>query len=236
MLQVDVEKQLRDFPLQVRFDVAHGEVLALVGENGCGKSTVLHLLAGLLRPDSGRIALDGDILFDSRLGIDLCPESRNIGYVFQNYALFPHLSVHDNVAFGLRARHLPSSDVKSRVRRHLEAAGLWELRLARADRISGGQKQRAALARALAIEPALLLLDEPFSALDASHREEARKNLHCIIDEMDVPAVMVTHDWGDLSRLGDRICLMRQGLIRLTGNREEFSQMLAKADVQPPDV
>ena len=151
---------------RVSVKIDRGEFIFLVGPTGCGKTTLLNLIAGLDRPDRGRIALDGRSLFDSDLGIDLPPEARGVGYVFQSYALFPHMSVYDNVAFGLRARKMPAEDIDRRVEKHLKEAGLWEIRRAKAADVSGGQKQRVALARALIIEPKLLLLDEPLSALD----------------------------------------------------------------------
>ncbi|MCU0637732.1 MAG: ATP-binding cassette domain-containing protein [Methanothrix sp.] len=158
MLEIDIEKRLRDYDLLLKLDVGRGETLMLVGDNGCGKTTLLNLIAGLDRPDRGSVSLNGRALYNFELGIDVPPETRGIGYVFQSYALFPHMSVYDNVAFGLRARKMPAAEIDNRVKEHLEMAGLWEVRRARASDVSGGQKQRVALARALIIEPRLLLL------------------------------------------------------------------------------
>jgi molybdate transport system ATP-binding protein len=155
MLEIDVKKKLRNFDLDVSLNVPEGEILMLVGENGCGKSTLLNMVAGLLSPDAGEITLAGEPLFDSSLRINLSPENRNIGYVFQNYALFPHLTVYENVAFGLRARRFSRQKIEVKVKEQLEAAGLWGMRDARAVKISGGQKQRTALTRALAIDSSL---------------------------------------------------------------------------------
>jgi molybdate transport system ATP-binding protein len=217
MLEIDVEKQLRDFKLEVKSEVANGEILMLVGDNGCGKTTLLNLIAGLISPDSGRIALDGRPLYDSDLRISVAPEARNIGYVFQSYALFPHMSVYDNVAFGLRTRKVSRQELDFLVKDHLEAAGLWEIRGAKAGSISGGQKQRVALARALIIEPQLLLLDEPLSALDVRKQAAMRRDLREMIHSCGVPSIIVTHDLRDVACIGDRACLIEKGKIALSG-------------------
>ncbi len=217
MLEIDIKKRLRDFDLEVKLDVARGEILMLVGDNGCGKTTLLNLVAGLHNPDAGRIALDGRVLFDSALKMNIPPEARNIGYVFQSYALFPHMSVYDNVAFGLRTRRLSRSDIEFLVKDHLEAAGLWDIRKAKAIDVSGGQKQRVALARALIIEPDLLLLDEPLSALDVRRQADMRKELREMIHACHVPCIIVTHDLRDVDCIGDRACLLEKGKIALTG-------------------
>ena len=221
MLEIDVEKQLRDFKLEVKIEVAEGEILMLVGDNGCGKTTLLNLVAGLISPDSGRIALDGRSLFDSDLRISVAPEVRNVGYVFQSYALFPHMSVYDNVAFGLRTRKISKQEIDFLVKDHLEAAGLWEIRRAKAGSISGGQKQRVALARALIIEPRLLLLDEPLSALDVRKQAAMRRDLRERIHSCGVPSIIVTHDLRDVACIGDRACLLENGRITVSGGADD---------------
>ena len=221
MLEIDVEKLLRDFKLEVKIEVAEGKILMLVGDNGCGKTTLLNLVAGLISPDSGRIALDGRPLYDSDLRISVAPEVRNIGYVFQSYALFPHMSVYDNVAFGLRTRKLSKQEIDFLVKDHLEAAGLWEIRRAKAGSISGGQKQRVALARALIIEPKLLLLDEPLSALDVRKQAIMRRDLRERIHSCGVPSIIVTHDLRDVACIGDRACLIEKGKIALSGEADD---------------
>ena len=223
MLEIDIEKRLRDFDLQLRLDVNQGQTLMLVGDNGCGKTTLLNLIAGLDRPDRGRIALDGRPLFDSDLGIDLPPEARGVGYVFQSYALFPHMSVYDNVAFGLRARKMPAEDIDRRVEKHLKEAGLWEIRRAKAADVSGGQKQRVALARALIIEPKLLLLDEPLSALDVRRQVAMRAELRETIRACGVPCIIVTHDLRDVVSLGDNACLLERGRVAMRGRAEDVA-------------
>lgn len=221
MLEIDVEKQLRDFKLEVKIEVAEGEIMMLVGDNGCGKTTLLNIVAGLIRPDSGRIALDGRPLYDSELKISVAPEVRSVGYVFQSYALFPHMSVYDNVAFGLRTRKISKKEIDFLVKDHLEAAGLWEIRRAKAGSISGGQKQCVALARALIIEPRLLLLDEPLSALDVRKQAAMRRDLRERIHSCGVPSIIVTHDLRDVACIGDRACLVERGKIALSGEGDD---------------
>lgn len=217
MLEINVKKGLRDFDLEVNLKISKGEILMLVGDNGCGKTTLLNMIAGLIEPDAGMIALDGRPLFNSSFKIDITPERRNIGYVFQSYALFPHMSVYDNVAFGLRTRKISQKEIDHLVKDNLTAAGLWEIRNARAVDISGGQKQRVALCRALVIEPDILLLDEPLSALDVRKQAAMRKDLRERIHSCGVPSIIVTHDLRDVECIGDRACLLERGKVALAG-------------------
>ena len=221
MLEIDIRKRLRDFSLEVKLSVARGEILMLVGDNGCGKTTLLNIVAGLQDPDAGRIALDGRSIYDSALKTSTPAEARNIGYVFQSYALFPHMSVYDNVAFGLRTRSYSKNEIGLLVKDYLEAAGLWEIRKAKAVDVSGGQKQRIAMARALIIEPDLLLLDEPLSALDVRRQAQMRKELRETIHACNVPCIIVTHDLRDVACIGDRACLLEKGKIALKGCAED---------------
>jgi ABC-type Fe3+/spermidine/putrescine transport system ATPase subunit len=222
MLEIDVRKRLRDFDLLVKIEVAQGSTLMMVGDNGCGKTTLLNLVAGIDDPDEGRIALDGRELYDSYQGINVPPQERGIGYVFQSYALFPHMSVYDNVAFGLRAQRMSAIEVDWLVREHLESAGLWEFRNAKVADISGGQKQRAALARALIIRPRLLLLDEPFSSLDVRKQESMRRELREMIRACGVPCIVVTHDLRDVAAMGDQACLMERGRLAIRGCAQDI--------------
>lgn len=236
MLEIDVKKRLRDFDLEVRMTIKEGEILMLVGDNGCGKTSLLNLVAGLQDPEEGKIALDGRALFDSGRRISVAPEERNIGYVFQSYALFPHMSVYDNVAFGLRTRRLSRNAVEARVMEHLKSAGLWDIRKARAIEVSGGQRQRVALARALIIEPEILLLDEPLSALDVRKQAAMRRELRERIHACHVPSIIVTHDLRDVASIGDRACLLERGRIALTGGADEvmgWGGGLQDRDVEP---
>lgn len=223
MLEIEVKKRLRDFDLSFKLDIDCGKTLMLVGDNGCGKTSLLNIVAGLSTPDKGRICLDGCTLFDSEKRINIPPESRGIGYVFQSYALFPHMSVYDNVAFGLRVRKIPASEIDALVREHLDNAGLWDIRKAKAADISGGQKQRTALARALIIGPRLLLLDEPLSALDVRKQAIMRRELKQSIRACGVPCIIVTHDLRDVVSIGDLACLLERGNVVFQGKAEDVA-------------
>ncbi|MBM3567384.1 MAG: ABC transporter ATP-binding protein [Alphaproteobacteria bacterium] len=187
--------------------VEPGEFLTLLGPSGCGKTTTLHLIAGLHAPDEGRILMDGTDL------TQVPPQRRNMGVVFQNYALFPHRTVTENVAFGLRMRGVTPTEIASKVGRMLDLVGLpgTEGRLPR--QLSGGQQQRVALARALVIEPRVLLLDEPLSNLDAVLRKRMRADLRAIQRRLGITAIAVTHDQDEAFEMSDRVALMDQGRI-----------------------
>ncbi|HET6891611.1 MAG TPA: ABC transporter ATP-binding protein [Pyrinomonadaceae bacterium] len=200
----------------VSLAVERGEFFGLLGPSGCGKTTTLRMIAGLERPDSG------DIEFDGRSITNLSPERRGFGMVFQNYALFPHLNVFENVAFGLSARHKPKAEIAERVSSALELVQLPGYERRRVDELSGGQQQRVAIARAIAIEPALLLFDEPLSNLDVTLREETRSELRELVKRLDLTAVYVTHDQEEAFALCDRISVMMNGRILQTGQPREL--------------
>ena len=212
--EVDISKTLRSgariFRLQVRFSAAARRT-AIHGPSGAGKTLTLQALAGLMRPDSGQIAFDGDALFDSARGIDVPARARRFGYVFQDYALFPLLSVRQNVAFGLSTGWLnPAARGGGQaVDRWLDALELGAVQHQRPDQLSGGQRQRTALARALVGAPRALLLDEPFSALDPALRGRMRAELDALLERIDIPVVMITHDPQDLAGLGDAALVLR---------------------------
>jgi molybdate transport system ATP-binding protein len=205
---------LRSFDASAELTVSQGETLALVGPSGAGKTTVLRVVAGLLRPQSGSVRLGETVLLDTERGIDLAPEHRRVGYVFQEYALFPHLSVLGNVRFGVRGN--------SGVDGLLERFRIDHLAGARVHELSGGERQRVALARALARDPAVLLLDEPLSALDTHTRAGVRAELRELLDDLKLPTVLVTHDFEDAATLADRVGVLDQGRILQLGTPTEI--------------
>ncbi len=188
-----------------------GKLTAILGPSGCGKTTVLRIMAGLLRPDSGRV------LFDGKEVTDTPPERRGVGMVFQSYALFPHMTVEQNIGFGLRMRRVPKHTLGSRVREVMELVGLKGYEKRKPSELSGGEQQRVALARALAPEPDILLLDEPLSALDAKLRISLRSEIRRIQKELGITAVYVTHDREEAMAIGDRVAVMNSGLIEQMG-------------------
>jgi molybdate transport system ATP-binding protein len=204
-LHLDLAQPLRAFDLELTLDVAD-ETVALVGPSGAGKTTVLRAVAGLVRPRGGRISCGDETWFDAAGGIDRRPEERRAGLLFQDYALFPHLSVRGNVRFGAGRR----ADVEPLLRR----LGIRQLADARPGRLSGGERQRVALARALARDPAVLLLDEPFAALDAQTKAEVRGELQELLAELRLPTLLVTHDFEDAATLAARVGVVVDGKLR----------------------
>lgn len=213
-----------DFALNIDLQVGAGEVVALVGPNGAGKSTLLRALAGLQPVDDGWIELDGVLLTDPSGGRPVPTHQRPVGVVFQDYLLFPHLSVLDNVAFGLRARGVGKAPAADRARRWLERVGVAEFARAKPSQISGGQAQRVALARALAVEPQLLLLDEPLAALDARTRLRVRGELRRHLAEFAGAAVVITHDPVDAAVLADRLIVIEGGAVVQVGTPREVAR------------
>lgn len=221
MFRIKADRKLRDFGLHVDIAAENGDTLILMGNNGSGKTTVLNMVTGLMSPDAGTIEISGSTVFDSEKGINVPPESRDIGYVFQNYALFPHLSVYDNVAFGLRMRKTERAEIDGRVKSELESVGMWDLRNEKAARLSGGQKQKVALARALVIKPGLLLLDEPFSSLDVEMQASLRIELSKRLKQLNIPGLIVTHSIRDATELGNKVCVMDRGMVTICGSPDE---------------
>jgi ABC-type sulfate/molybdate transport systems ATPase subunit len=213
-LRIDFTHSLRAYDAHVGLTVDAGETLALVGPSGAGKSTTLRVVAGLLQPDSGVVEVDEETWLDTTRGIDLAPERRRVGYLFQEYALFPHLDVSSNVRFG--------APRGSSVGELLDRFRIGALGRARVRELSGGERQRVALARALARRPATLLLDEPLSALDAHTRTEVRSELHELLRELGLPTVLVTHDFEDAAALADRIGVIVDGQVVQQGSAGEL--------------
>jgi molybdate transport system ATP-binding protein len=219
VLRVDFQKRVGEFDLAPSFE-AGPELVVLFGPSGSGKSLTLQAVAGLLRPDAGRIELPGGVVaFDAQAKVDLAPQDRNIGYVVQELALFPHMSARDNVEFALAS--WPRARRRERSTQLFSLLGLEGLEDRRPRQLSGGQQQRVALARALAREPQLLLLDEPFSALEAPLRATLRREVAALRQRLDLTALLVTHDPGEAYGLADRICVYDVGRVLQAGTREE---------------
>ena len=216
-LAAEIRLQLGTLDLDVELDVEAGELVALLGPNGAGKSTVLRCMAGLTAVDHGRITIDGTVVDDPTTGVFVEPDERSVGLVFQDYALFDHLSVLENVAFGLRARRTPKVQARDRARAWLERVGLAEYADGRPRSLSGGQAQRAALARALVTDPRLLLLDEPLAALDAGTRATVRRDLRRHLETFAGMCILVTHDPVDAFALADRVAIVDAGRIVQSG-------------------
>jgi ABC-type Fe3+/spermidine/putrescine transport system ATPase subunit len=201
----------------VSLSIDPGEVFTLLGPSGCGKSTTLRLVAGLEQPDDGRLLLKGQVIASGRDGMWLPPERRNMGMVFQSYAIWPHMSVFANVAFPLTLRRTPRQQIRERVKETLELVGLGGLEDRPATMLSGGQQQRVALARALVYNPELLLLDEPLSNLDARLREHMRLELRTLQRRLGIAVLFVTHDQHEAMSLSDRVAVMNRGRIEQVG-------------------
>jgi molybdate transport system permease protein len=218
-LEVRLVKRMPGFTLDVEWSAGDG-VAVLFGPSGAGKTLTLQCLSGLLDPDMGRIVVGDRVLLDTAAGINVPPQRRGLGYVFQGYALFPHLTVAANIGFGLRGR--PRAEVLRRVAEVIERMGLGGLEHRRPHEISGGQRQRVALGRALAPDPAFLLLDEPLSALDVGLRQSLREELAAILSDWHVAAVLVTHDIQEAYRLGDQIVVYEAGQVIQAAPRSEL--------------
>ena len=206
---------------EISFTVAPGEFFTLLGPSGCGKTTTLRLLAGLETPDAGEIILEGRCLAAPEKGIWVPPDKRNVGMMFQSYAIWPHLTVFENVAFPLRVRHESDAVIKKKVSEALELVGLEGLEERGATQLSGGQQQRVALARSIIYTPSLLLLDEPLSNLDVKLREQMRAELRALQLRLNLAVVYVTHDQAEAMSLSDRIAVVNKGRLEQVGTPAE---------------
>ena len=228
MLDISVEKRLGALPLRAELSCPTEGVVALFGRSGAGKTSLVNMLAGLLRPDRGRIALRGETLFDSAAGIDLPPHRRRIGYVFQESRLFPHLKVRDNLLYGWR--RTPKTERPIGLEEVVELLGLSGLLQRRPGALSGGERQRVALGRALLANPRLLLMDEPLASLDQARKQEILPFVERLRDELKLPIVYVSHAMEEIVRLADTLVLISDGQVVASGPLEELTSRL---DLRP---
>src|SRR5579863_7617716 len=220
MLSVTAKKRRGAFLLDAQFELPTPGVVALFGRSGCGKTTLVSVIAGLLLADSGRVALDDDVLLDTRLRINVPPESRCIGYVFQDARLFPHMSVEANLRYALKRAAVTPFVGMDRV---VELLDLEPLMSRRTHQLSGGERQRVAIGRGLLSQPRLLLLDEPLASLDASRREEVLPYLETLRDQLAIPMVYVSHNFDEVLRLATHIVLLESGQTVAQGGVGEMS-------------
>ncbi len=228
MLKVSVAKRLGSFEIDAEFSCATNGIVALFGRSGAGKTSLVNLLAGLSRPDSGRIEIEGVTVFDSSRGLDLPPERRRIGYVFQEGRLFPHLTLRGNLTYGLR--RAPPRERRIQFDQIVELLGLEALLGRRPHDLSGGEKQRVALGRALLANPRLLLMDEPLAGLDQARKDEVLRFIERLRDELTIPIVYVSHAMPEIVRLADVMVLMSEGRVEAVGPIDELTSRL---DLRP---
>jgi iron(III) transport system ATP-binding protein len=227
MPEIKVESLVKEFAENralddVSFDVREGELFTLLGPSGCGKSTTLMSIAGFQTPEQGRIAVASDVFYDAERRVNVAAERRNLGIVFQSYAVWPHMTVFDNLAFPLKVRKLKRAAIRPRVLEVLELVEMAHLAGRYPHQLSGGQQQRVALARALVYSPTVLLLDEPFSNLDAKLRERARAWVKELQTRLGLTTVFVTHDQDEALSMSDRVAVMSQGEVQQIGVPEEI--------------
>jgi len=217
MIELNLNKELQgyrdNFQLAIEVSIERGKLISVYGESGAGKTSLLRLISGLLHPDEGIIKINDTYWFDSKRKINLKTQKRNIGYVFQDYALFPHMSIKENIAFAL-----PKEEKKSWLKELIQMIDLENLQDRLPDTLSGGQKQRVALARALARKPEILLLDEPLSALDHSMRSELQDHILQLHNKMELTTIMVSHDIGEITKMSDSVIQMEKGKIIKIGD------------------
>ena len=223
-LSVDIEKKLGAFHLRSQFE-APDETMALLGASGCGKSMTLKCIAGIVTPDRGRIVLGGRVLFDSEKKINLPPQQRRVGYLFQQYALFPNMSVEQNILCGIRSGD--KAEKRRVLAEKIRMFRLEGLEKKHPAQLSGGQQQRVALARAVVIEPSVLLFDEPLSNLDAKLRESMRDELRALQQRLGITSLYVTHDQSEAMAISDKVVIMKDGVICQQGTPQEIYEQPA---------
>ena len=233
---VEIENLVKRFGREtavagINLMVEQGEFVTLLGPSGCGKTTTLRCIAGLERPDAGEIRIEGEPMASVERNIFLSPEDRNLGMVFQSYAVWPHMTVFDNVAYGLRVRRESRDEIRKKTIQTLEQVGLADLADRYATKLSGGQRQRVALARAIVYKPKVVLFDEPLSNLDAKLREQMRIELVRLQHEVGITSVYVTHDQTEALVMSDRVVVMDQGIIQQVGDPETIYAQPANAFV-----
>ncbi len=228
MIEIDAARRLGDFALDVEFTTEGHGITALFGRSGAGKTSLVNMLAGLLRPERGRIVIDGTVLFDSAAGIDIAPHRRRLGYVFQQSRLFPHLTVRGNLEYGMS--RVPRAERRVGFDEVVEMLGIGEHLARRPHGLSGGERQRVAIGRALLTSPRLLLMDEPLASLDAARKAEILPFIERLSDTFAVPIVYVTHAMDEIARLADTLVLMTEGRVAAVGGVEELTSRL---DLRP---
>lgn len=220
-LKVDIKKKLGNFTLDVNFETNDYHVLGILGESGCGKSYTLKCIAGIEKPDEGRIVLDGRVLFDSEKKINLPPQKRGVGYLFQNYALFPNMTVKENIMCGLH-NEKDRNKCEEEYQKVINILGIGDISESKPKEISGGQQQRVALARILVNKPKLLMLDEPFSALDSHLRDKLQFQMKSLLKSFEGDIVMVTHSRDEAYHMCDLIAVMDEGNVVVTKETKEL--------------
>lgn len=228
MLKVDVEKNLSSFQLTSRFECDSSGVIALFGRSGAGKSSIVNMLAGLLKPDRGRIEIKDRVLFDSIEDVDVPPQERRLGYVFQEDRLFPHLSVRSNLLYGWK--RAPQAERRIELEQVISLLGIEALLERRPSRLSGGEKQRVALGRALLANPHLLLMDEPLAALDQARKEDVLPFIERLRDDFDLPIIYVSHSMEEIVRLADTMVLVSDGQVEAVGAVDD---VMGRLDLRP---
>lgn len=216
---IGVWKQFGDFTAvkDMNLEIKHGEFMILLGPSGCGKTTTLRMIAGLEEPTKGQIYIGDKLVADPKKGVFVPPKDRDIAMVFQSYALYPHMTVYDNIAFPLKLRKVPKQEMDQRVREVAEMLGLTELLKRKPRELSGGQRQRVALGRAIVRKPQVFLMDEPLSNLDAKLRVKMRAELKKLQKQLGVTTIYVTHDQVEAMTMGDRIAVINQGILHQIG-------------------